>query len=61
MRKETKCQLTDVKVVSSAEIGSDDYLLLIIIKLKTKGQRTRESKIYSGGIRVEGQLSEVEV
>ena len=53
VRRELKCQLRDVKVVRGAEIGSDHYLLLIIIKLKTKKQKPRESKIGGGSIRVE--------
>lgn len=34
------------------KIGSDHYLLLMVIKLKTKGQEPRESNTDAGSIRV---------
>ena len=47
-----KGPLRDVKVVSGAEIGSDHYLLLMIIKLKMDGKKPRESRTGSRNIRV---------
>lgn len=60
VRREMRCQVRDVKVVRGAEIGSDHYLLLMVIKLKTKGQKPRERKTGGVSIRVE-KLKDKEV
>ena len=50
-----KCQLRDLKVVIGAEIGSDHYLLLMIIKLKIKGEKPRESRSGGGSFHLHSQ------
>ena len=47
-----KGQLRDVKVVRGVEIGSDHYLLLMVIKLRVKGEKPRENRTGGGSIRV---------
>ena len=44
VRQERKGQLRDVKVVRGAEIGSDHYLLLMVIKLKVKGEKSKRKQ-----------------
>ena len=55
-----KFQLRDIKAVRGAEIGSDCYLLLMIIKLKMEGKKLRESRTGGCNIRV-GKLRNQEV
>ena len=43
-----KGQLRDVKVVRGAEIGSNHYLLLMVIKLRMNGEKPRENRIGGG-------------
>ena len=47
-----KSQLRDVKVVRGAEVGSDHYLLLMIIKLKMDGKKPSKSRTGSCNTRV---------
>ena len=52
VRKDMKGQLRDVKVVRGAEIGSDHYLVLMVIKLKVKVEKPIRSRVAGGSIRV---------
>ena len=52
VRKEMKGQIRDVKVVRGAEIGSDHYLVLMVIKLKWKVEKPNGSRTGGGSIRV---------
>ena len=47
-----KGQLRDVKVVRGVEIGSNHYLLLMVIKLRVEGEKPRENRTGGGSIRV---------
>ena len=42
-----KGQLRDVKVVRGAEIGSDHYLVLMVIQLKVKVEKPIRSRVAS--------------
>ena len=52
VRKDMKGQLRDVKVVRGAEIGSDHYLVLMVITLKVKVEKPIRSRVAGGSIRV---------
>ena len=52
VRGTMKSQLRDVKVVRGAEVGSDHYLLLMIIKLKMDGKKPSKSRTGSCNTRV---------
>ena len=47
-----KGQIRDVNVVRGAEIGSDHYLVLMVIKLKWKVEKPNGSRTGGGSIRV---------
>ena len=47
-----KRQLRDVKVVRGAEIGSDHYLVLMVIKLELKVEKPNRTRTGGGSIRV---------
>ena len=46
-----KRQLKDVKVVRGAEIGSDHYLVLMVIKLELKVEKPKRTRTDGGSIR----------
>ena len=52
VRKDMKRQLKDVKVARGAEIGSDHYLVLMVIKLELKVEKPKRTRTDSGSIRV---------
>ena len=51
VRKDMKRQLKDVKVVRGAEIGSDHYLVLMVIKLELKVEKPKRTRTDGGSIR----------
>ena len=53
VRKDVKGQLKYVKVVRGAEIGSDHYLVLMVIKLKLKVEKPIRSRAAGGSFRAE--------
>ena len=52
VRKDMKKQLRDVKVVRGTEIGSDHYLMLMVIKLELKVEKPNRNRTGGGSIRV---------
>ena len=52
VRKGMKRQLIDVKVLRGAEIGSDQYLVMMVIKLELKVEKPNRSRAGGGSIRV---------
>ena len=53
MSKEARKQVTDVKAVRGAEIGSDHYLVLMKINLKVKRMKRRRQEGYTRQIRID--------
>ena len=52
VRKGMKRQLIDVKVLRGAEIGSDQYLVMMVIKFELKVEKPNRSRAGGGSIRV---------